>query len=408
MGEKTVLDEIKKDAESGGSPVKQVLEKLSGSGDAETGVESRNVSGVYRDGQPWSGVIANTGNTDPGKSWKFVAVSTTGMPRRVTTFCKEFEEDNKIIPGIAWNGGYILNPELVGKLGLPETYIGSPLGMIISDHKVLSPPLFNKAAMLIGSDGSLNIQRVNISRGFEVYDKNFQINFLPDAYNNLDDDIPLAYFDLLCNATEIPAKGRVIVRLAGSTIKEIVYDEEKVKIIPVGLTLSFRKDMFPEDYLDTEKKIGLKLNGFEEIEHAVEAGPILLSGGKLNINMKAEGWKTRNSIITQAARLDYTDMRGPKIAAGINSEGNLSILTINGRLRESVGATHLDIAEILQKHNIVDAMGFDPKKSSTLVVAGETKNISPYNHEYEKNIYSLPPEPRAVSNAVIGYITDKK
>jgi hypothetical protein len=62
------------------------------------------------------------------------------------------------------------------------------------------------------------------------------------------------------------------------------------------------------------------------------------------------------------------------------------------------------MAEILHQFGIIDAMGFDPGGSSTLVVEGETKNISPYNSGYEKNIYSLPPEPRAVSNAVIGYI----
>ena len=144
----------------------------------------------------------------------------------------------------------------------------------------------------------------------------------------------------------------------------------------------------------------------ENIEHAVEAGPLLLSKRKIDINMKLEGWKTGNSIATQAARLDYTDMRGPKIAVGTDRLGNLAVLTINGRIRESVGATHQDMAEIMQKFDITDAMGFDPGGSSTLVIAGQTMNISPYNHKYEENIYSLPPEPRAVSNAVIGYISD--
>jgi exopolysaccharide biosynthesis protein len=138
----------------------------------------------------------------------------------------------------------------------------------------------------------------------------------------------------------------------------------------------------------------------------VEAGPMLLCGGKICINMKAEGWKTQNSIATQAARLDYTDMRGPKIAVGTDSSGNLSVLAVNGRIRESVGATHQDMAEILLNYNITDAMEFDPGGSSTLVVEGQTRNISPYNHDYEKNVYSLPPEPRAVSNAVIGYLAD--
>jgi hypothetical protein len=49
-------------------------------------------------------------------------------------------------------------------------------------------------------------------------------------------------------------------------------------------------------------------------------------------------------------------------------------------------------------------MGFDPGGSSTLVVGGKTLNISPYNSGYEKDVYALPPEPRAVSNAFVGFI----
>ena len=114
-----------------------------------------------------------------------------------------------------------------------------------------------------------------------------------------------------------------------------------------------------------------------------------------------EGWKTENSIRTQAARLDFLDMRGPKIAVGIDKIGNLSIVSINGRIRESVGATHQDMAEILKAEGMISAMGFDPGGSSTLVVDNKVLNISPYNHNYESDIYSLSPEPRAVASAVI-------
>ncbi|MFC2111842.1 phosphodiester glycosidase family protein [Bacteroidota bacterium] len=408
MGEKNVLKQIQDDAKSGGSAVKHVLEKLEGKSDNKTNIEYKYVSGVYADGHPWNGVIANAGNIKSGNNWKFVALSANEGPVRVTTFCEKFEETTGMKAKIAWNGGYILNPELVGKLGLPETYIGSPLGMIISEHKVLSVPLFNKAAMLIYPDGKIEIKRVNISKGCRIKAGKISIDFPDKGYNNVDLDLPYTYFDLLSDKREIPASGRVILRLAGNKVKEIIKDVEKVKVIPVGLTLSFRKDVFPKEFGVMERELELILNGMENVEHAVEAGPMLLSGGKININMKAEGWKTRNSIITQAARLDYTDMRGPKIAVGIDSEGNLSVLTINGRIRESVGATHQDMAEILQKFSITDAMGFDPGGSSTLVVEGHTRNISPYNHEYEKNIYSLSPEPRAVSNAVIGYIAGQE
>ena len=260
--------------------------------------------------------------------------------------------------------------------------------------------------MLIFPDGRIEIRRVNVSGGIEIALNKTQLHFLPEGYNGTNKEEPYQYYDLLSDIKEIPAGKRVILRLAGNRIKEVIRNSGNgvVPIIPVGLTLSIREDLFPEDFAEIDREVNISLPGMENIEHAIEAGPMLLSGGKLCLDMKKEGWKTQNSIRTQAARLDYTDMRGPKIAVGLDGKGNLSVLTINGRIRESVGATHQDMAEILQKFGIVDAMGFDPGGSSTLVVEGEVKNISPYNSGYEKNIYSLPPEPRAVSNAVIGYI----
>ena len=130
----------------------------------------------------------------------------------------------------------------------------------------------------------------------------------------------------------------------------------------------------------------------------------MLDDGKIGIDMEKEGWKTLNSIRTQAARLDYTGMRGPKIAVGLNQKDELAVLAINGRIRESVGASHNDMAEILKRNGMEKAMGFDPGGSSTLVVGGETLNISPYHSDYERDVYALPPESRAVSNALIGYI----
>ena len=148
----------------------------------------------------------------------------------------------------------------------------------------------------------------------------------------------------------------------------------------------------------------IEIETLKNVQYAVEAGPLLVEGGKRIIDMEKEGWKNIHSINTQAARLDYTDMRGPKIAAGIDKEGNLVVLTINGRIRESVGATHIDMAKILSKLGVKKAMGFDPGGSSTLFAGGKVLNISPYNHNYESNEYALPPEPRAVSNAIIGFL----
>jgi hypothetical protein len=371
-------------------------------------VEYEYLSGIYSDGLPWNGVYAKVNINNPGYKWVFRTLSSNDETKQVTALANDFNKATGNNVKIAWNGGYILNPELVGKLGLPESYIGSPLGLLVSDKRIISPPLYNKAALLIYNNGKLDIRKVNSKKGITISKGKTEININKENYNPENPGHEPCYYDLLFKKEQIPSKNRIIVRLSGNVIKDIIRDKEKVNIIPVGLTLSFPENEFPADFNELEAELNLKVEGIENVLHAVEAGPLLVDEGAVAINMEKEGWTTTNSIYTQAARLDYTDMRGPKIAAGLDKNGNLLVLTVNGRIRESVGATHIDMAEIMVKLGAEKAMGFDPGGSSTLVVEDNVLNISPYNKDYEKNNYSLPPEPRAVSNAIIGYTEEKK
>ena len=401
FGESELLEILKQDAQTKMSPIKKVIGDLLKDDRKDEYVSYENVSGVYSDGMPWNGVMARA-NIQSGQKWEFVAQSSV-IPKTVINFIAEFNKNIQI----AWNGGYILNAELVGKLGLPESYIGSPLGLLISKNKILSVPLFNKPAIIF-RDGKISIERVSSSMGISVSRGTNRVEFPQDQYNTNKKKLGNAYFDLLYENEQIETYGKTIVRLAGNVIKEIIEtkDNEHIKVIPVGLTLLLDKNNLPVDW-KVNDELEIKMANLNDIDYAIEAGPLLIDNGTIALNMEVEGWKTINSVRTQAARLDYTDMRGPKIAAGIDKYDNLIVLTINGRIRESVGATHYDMAEILIKFNIKQAMGFDPGGSSTLVVNGQTLNVSPYNSNYENNIYSLPPEPRAVSNVIMGYIKNK-
>ena len=399
-GKDFVFSQIRNDAIKNGSPISLVINKLTNKQKNTESVNYKFVSGIYDDGMPWNGVIAKA-NIKSGK-FNFQILSSK-KTKTVTKFIDEFEkQNNNTKVKLGWNGGYILNPELVGKLGLPESYIGSPLGLLISNYEIISAPLFNKPAILFYKNGKIEIKRVNVKNGIKIIDNDIILDFDKTTYNNNKTNNKLAFFDLLYNKNIIETKGKAIVRLSGNTIKEIITDSNKVKIIPVGLTLAIDKNLLPKHW-KVDYKIKIEIAEFKDVIHAVEAGPLLIENKKFNLDMEIEGWKTDFSIATQAARLDFTDMRGPKIAAGIDNDGNLVILAINGRIRESVGATHIDMANILIDMGIKYAMGFDPGGSSTLVVNGKTLNISPYNKNYEENIFSLPPQPRAVSNCVLVY-----
>ena len=417
LGEKELLQLISKDSIENGTPIAKLLIQIKQNLNNTKTVEKVKASfagGVYEDGLPWSGVLAEI---DTKKyNWKFAAHIANKEPKNVPGLIKEYQKKSKNSHKIelAWNGGYILNPELVGKLGLPETYIGSPLGLLIMNNKVFCPPLFNKPAFIIYKNGKVDIRKVNSKAGFIVNGKQQKLVFEAQNYNQHSNTKP-CFYDLSYSNETIEANGNVIVRVAGNTVKQIITTKAKetTSIIPVGITLSIPSELFSADLFKEGKPIDIQLlepttnpYHWDEILYAIEAGPMLIDEGKQILNMEEEGWKTTNSIKTQAARLDFTDMRGPKIAVGITKEGKLMVLMVNGRIRESVGATHFDMADILQKYGMYKAMGFDPGGSSTLVVDGKIMNISPYNKNYEKDIYSLPPEPRFVANTVMGWIEE--
>ena len=405
IGKSKLINLIKQDALSKGTPIKELINSLLLKKPAKQKKSSLSysyISGIYKDHLPWSGALAFVNISKAEKKWKFITVSDNNR-MKVTEFVKKYEKKIKKKIELAWNGGYMINAELVGKLGLPESYIGSPLGLIISDGKVICPPLFNKPAFIIRPDGALNIKRVNSKQGLIVSDSKDIFTF-KDYNRNIPQEDNICFYDLTFKKEFIPGNGRVIVRLAGTVIKEVIKTKknENVPVLPVGIVLSFPDNLFPKSWYNIEKKLDIKLSGWEDIDSAIEAGPLLVDNGIKCINMEKEGWKTENSIRTQAARLDFTDMRGPKIAIGIDKKGNLSVLTINGRIRESVGASHIDMADILIEQGMDKAMGFDPGGSSTLFANGRILNISPYNSEYESDVISLPPEPRPVGNAVLG------
>ena len=400
LGEGAVLEALRQDAYAHGSRVRDVLAQLSSpGGERAQPVHHEVLTGIYADGSPWSGVIARV-----EKPLRYSVMTSRGHNQTVPALVKRFNRTSEDRTRIAWNGGYMLNAELVGKLGLPESYVGSPLGLIVSKGVLLSAPLFNKPALLVGNDRSLSIRRVNCAAGMRVRGARSTINFAPADRNPVHPRNTACFYDLLYANDTLPGDGRILVRLVGNRIMEIIQTRagETAPSLPVGLTLSFQRGSLPKDWKDGTR-LNLELNDLKGIAEAVEAGPLLIADGNIAIDMEREGWTTRNSIRTQAARLDYLDMRGPKIAIGLDGTGVLTVLAVNGRIRESTGATHMDMADILKARGIETAMGFDPGGSATLVVGDEVLNISPYNPKYERNVYAMPPVPRGVGNAVIGY-----
>jgi len=163
LGEKIVLNYLKEDAEQRGTPIRIVLRNIDQLTHQKSEIRQSHINGLYSDGLPWAGVYVKIDLQHSNNKWQFSVISTADKPKTVLTFVEEYNIATGRCAKVAWNGGYILNPELVGKLGIPEKFIGSPLGLIISNKKILSPPLFNKCAFLVLPDGTIKI-KVNYYR----------------------------------------------------------------------------------------------------------------------------------------------------------------------------------------------------------------------------------------------------
>ena len=300
--------------------------------------------------------------------------------------------------------GIHIEPRARGQARLPESYISSPLGLVISDGQVLCPPLYNKPAFMVDHAGRLALRRVTCGGGLAVACDSAKIDFDATARNPEQPGDAPCYYDLLFSDESLPGNGRHAVRLVGNRIIEIVETErgQSIPVFPVGLVLSFAPGTLPAGF-QPGAMLTLYLPGLEGIAQAVEAGPLLVDDGKVCIDMVTEGWKTQNSIRTQAARLDFLDMRGPKIAAGLDDAGRLTLLTVNGRHPRVCRCDPCRHGRDLPRPGPPDRHGLRPGRQRTLVVGGKTVNISPYNRAYEERVFSLPPEPRAVANVVLGY-----
>ena len=356
------------------------------------------MNGVHEDGFPWSGAYleANFLNSP----LKMETISCGETAKTVFQLINDFEtKDQKV--HFAFNGGYILNPELVGKLGIGEEFVGSPLGLFIQNGKVLSLPLFNKPALVYLKDGRVDIIKANLMKGFNLSSVNgSSIRFKPEYRNKLAEEP--SYYDLLSSEESIIAPGKLLFRLAGNKVAHrMLLNNEEIPLLPIGLSLLISRENDPGWKVGDELKI--EIPGWTDVQSAIEAGPTIIKNKQEAILMEEEGWKTAKSIRTQAARIDFLHMRGPKIAVGIKENGSLIVVAVNGRIRESVGATHGDMAKILLGLGVVKAMGMDPGGSTTIIADGQQLNITPYNKDYFYNPISLPAQARPVGNAFLAY-----
>ncbi|MCD6498326.1 MAG: phosphodiester glycosidase family protein [Deltaproteobacteria bacterium] len=405
------LARIKEQSESSCAPVDRYLTSRIEQ-KTQPGIFCAEFCGIHLDGYPYTGTVVRLDAAKMPETMRFRLLSSRHRDETVLDMARRFEGETGGRVAAAWNGGYVLNERILAKLGIGREYLGSPLGLVVEQGTIVSPPLFHRPAFTVDKTGHPHIERIALDFAGALRSNNPSappIRWKRSRINPPDaTDDAVAVYTLAWPHRRLPTDHRAILVLAGNTIMRVVTPDQTqgqpIEMIPVGLYVSIPV----YDYYETLSAYyfeGIQVSydlawpgPWKAVTDAVEAGPLLLKHGRIAVDLDLEMWTSHQSIATQSGRLDMENLRGPKLGVGLTKQpGEVIVVAVNGRIRDSVGASYAELARFLKQQGAQEAMAFDPGGSSTLVVNGRLYNIPP--HSQGSPGQWGPSSPRPVPNA---------
>ena len=169
-------------------------------------------------------------------------------------------------------------------------------------------------------------------------------------------------------------KGGKVISVSNGKIIQI--STQSIKIPEKGFVISA-----PSSKLDPIikcKNFKLQINtnpNWQEAKHIISGGPYLIKDGEIYIDITAQKLKSITG-------------RNPRTAIGYTADGNIIIITADGREKSSVGLTLGELAWFMKEIGCVNAMNLDGGSSTVMFGAGKILNSPQF------------PEGIAVSNSV--------
>lgn len=246
---------------------------------------------------------------------------------------------------VAINGGYFK----------PQT--GTPLGTLMINKKVYTGPIYDRVAMGI-FDNHFEMARVQLKASVKTNKGELKID-------NINQPRMLSLHTIVYTpdwgeiSPPSPKYGKQIVVEDGKIINVSVSSN---KIPANGFVI-----VGPEKQLDTiasarKVKLDVKINPeWNGVEHIISGGPYLVKNGEVFVDMTEQ-------------KLGSIGGRNPRTAIGYTKEGNLIMLTADGREGASIGLTLSELASLMKKLGCVNAMNLDGGGSTVMLINGKVVN----------------------------------
>jgi Phosphodiester glycosidase len=267
-------------------------------------------------------------------------------------------------------------------------FTGDPLGAMVRDGELLSSPQSGRAAFCWGKGfcqaGYLTFAASIAFEGQSV--PIFGVN-QECGENMVVLNTPAAGYAI----SREPATHVVLVLVDKITpsgqwkprVRRVVEGATSVQVNDDEVVLTFRGT--PKEKLaflnvgdDVDLRTDCKGTEWKNATNVIAGGPFLVRSGKAFVPYVAEGFTD-----------GFAKNKHPRTAIGKTREGDVWIVTVDGRQTMSAGATLSELADVMLRLGCVDAINLDGGGSTTLTLSGLTVNRPSEGIE------------RAVANAIL-------
>lgn len=293
----------------------------------------------YKDGQQ---VLEEIGKAYPLPNFELKATLRKGGLRSFSKVSDLVKQEAGLV-GI--NGGFF-GPS------------GYPLGLLISNERLVSAPIYDRTAWGIDKNGKMHIDRVSMQG--EVIINNFARFQLSGFNRTRYGDELILYSPAFGKTTKTNLWGIEVVINDGRVVEvsegNSLIPESGFVLSAHGAAKSILADLEVGDWVLVDLK--LTPDWLEKgIVEAIGGGPGLVFNGIKLITGKAERFQP-----------DVVLGRAPRTALGVTPDNRLLMVVVEGRSKYSIGMTLDELADQMIGLGASQAMNLDGGSSSTLVI----------------------------------------
>lgn len=299
------------------------------------------------------------------------AIDCSGYPKHERTL-KQLCKKHGAICGTS--GGFFLYSEP----GLGETcFRGDPVGLIISDGRVVNPPVFPRSALLISEKGHVSIDRVGM-KGMTI--QVGKARFIAKKVNTVLRQGEIGIYTALSGNAR-PDQGRLHFSITGTKVVDVSSEPLAipingfvVSVDPGSAPLGTFGEIKPGD--DVEYLLPETYKS-KTIVSAMAGGPAIVTFGSKTADFEGEQFAKGIPPVTFSEDSSIGQSLLPRMTWGITKNHELIACAVDGRnLDQSVGMTLKQLAQLMLKLDCTDAINLDGGSTKRMVVRGRSVDFS--------------------------------